>query len=63
MEPFYVIGVMILVIMAMFIGKILHFVGRLAFVLLIVFFIAVLLFGISLDQVISWVVKAVMTVL
>ena len=57
------IGVMILVISAMFVGKVLHFVGRLLFVFLIIFFIAILMFGISLDQVIDFALKAVMTVL
>ena len=49
MEPLSILGVMILVIIALFFGKILFFV-----VLVVVFFL-VLFFGLSLNEVINWV--------
>jgi len=55
MEPLSIIGVMILVIIALFFGKILSYLTRLFFVVLVVVFFLVLFFGLSLNEVINWV--------
>ena len=55
MDQLSIISIMILIIVALFFGKILSYLTRLFFVALIVFFFLVLVFGISLDQLINWV--------
>ena len=57
MDPFSIIGIMILVIIVLFAGKIVSFLARIFFVILVVLFFFILFFGISLDQVLDWVTK------
>ncbi len=60
MDVFSVVGVMIIVIMLAFLGKILSFIGRFVFMALIVVLVLVLVFGVSLDQVLNWAADVVM---
>jgi len=55
MEISTVVGAMILIIVFLFLGKILSFLGRIIFIGLVVFLIATFFFGISLNQLLDWV--------
>lgn len=54
MEPLSIVGIMILIIVALFLGKILSILGRIVFVALIIALVLVFAFGISLNQVVDW---------
>ena len=54
-DPFSVVGILILVIILAFARKILHFLFKVFVIIAIIFLVMILLFGVSLDQVISWV--------
>ncbi len=63
MEPFSVVGVLIIAILVFFLSRFLSVVVRILFYGALVVFVLVLFFGVSLDQVIEWAMNVVMLVL
>lgn len=54
MDPFSVVILMIFIILISFAGKIFSFVMRIVFAVLIITFFFVLIFGVSINDVLNW---------
>ncbi len=63
MEPFSILGIVILVVLAILIFEAVAHYTHFIFFVLLALFVAVLYFGISMSQAVDWTIKTLMLVL
>jgi hypothetical protein len=61
-DPFSIIGIIIIAVLVLFLGKIVSFLGKVLFTALLVTLVLVFIFGVSFDQVIDWFTNALLMV-